>query len=163
MDTKFNLALRKVKGICDYQFGQEITDILFENESEIQIIFSRNTGKIKHVYHDKNLLLNLRPTNGFFTLSLLSAERIINNTPLPKLRVVVLNEISEFIRKGRNVFCKHVVDIDDLLRSNDEVIVVNQRDELLAIGKLMIPVPYVGSFQTGIAVKIRKGISKSKL
>ncbi|GAG59800.1 unnamed protein product, partial [marine sediment metagenome] len=44
-----------------------------------------------------------------------------------------------------------------------EVIVVNQRDDLLAIGKLMIPVPYVGSFQTGIAVKIRKGILNSKL
>ncbi|GAH09259.1 unnamed protein product, partial [marine sediment metagenome] len=72
METKFNLALRKVKGICDYQFGQEITDILFEDESEIQIIFSRNTGKIKHVYLGKKILLNLRPTNGFFTLSLLS-------------------------------------------------------------------------------------------
>ncbi|MHA1349228.1 MAG: PUA domain-containing protein [Promethearchaeota archaeon] len=163
MDIKFILALRKVKSICDYQFGQVITDILFEDESEIQFIFSRNTGKIKHIYQDNNLLLNLRPTNGFFTLSLFSAERIINKTPPPKLRAVVMSEVSEFIKKGRNVFCKHVVDIDITLRPNDEVIVVNQNDDLLAIGKVVIPIPYIRSFQTGIALKIRKGIGKSKL
>ncbi|MBY9019454.1 MAG: pseudouridine synthase [Candidatus Lokiarchaeota archaeon] len=163
MDTKLILDLRKIKAICDYQFGQEITDILFKDESKLQIVYSRNTGKIKHIYNDNNLMLNLRPTNGFFTLSLFSAEKIINNTPSPKLRAIVMNEVSEFIRKGRNVFCKHVVDIDITLRPNDEVIVVDQNNDLLAIGKLMIPVPYVKSFQTGIALKIRKGIGKSKL
>jgi len=162
MDIKFILALRKVKAICDYQFGQAITDILFEDESEIHFIFSRNTGKIKHIYRENNLLLNLRPTNGFFTLSLFSAERIINSTPSPKHRAVVMNEISEFIRKGRNVFCKHIVDIDITLRPNDEVIVVDQSNDLLAIGRLVIPIPYVRSFQTGIALKIRKGIGKNK-
>ncbi len=163
MDIKFILALRKVKAICDYQFGQAITDILFKDESEIRFIFSRNTGKIKHIYQDNKLLLNLRPTNGYFTLSLFSAEKIINNTPPPKLRAVVMSEISEFIKKGRNVFCKHVIDIDTTLRPNDEVIVVDQNNDLLAIGKLVIPVPYIRSFQTGIALKIRKGIGKSKL
>jgi archaeosine-15-forming tRNA-guanine transglycosylase len=41
--------------------------------------------------------------------------------------------------------------------------VVNQENDLLAIGKLVIPVPYVRSFKTGIAIKVRKGIAKSKL
>jgi predicted RNA-binding protein (TIGR00451 family) len=163
MDIKFILALRKVKAICDYQFGQAITNILFDDENKIQFFFSRKTGKIKHIYLDNILLLNLRPTNGFFTLSLFSARRIIDNTPSPKIRAVVMTEVSEFIRKGRNVFCKHVVDIDSTLRPNDEVIVVNQNNDLLAIGKVVIPVPYIRSFQTGIALKIRKGIGKSKL
>jgi predicted RNA-binding protein (TIGR00451 family) len=109
------------------------------------------------------LLLTLRPTNGFFTLSLFSANKIINGTPSPKLRVIVLNDISEFIKKGRNVFCKHVVDIDESLRPLDEVIVVNQNDELLGHGKLKVPVPYVKSFSNGIAVSIRKGVYKSKI
>ena len=79
------------------------------------------------------------------------------------MRAVVLNDISDFIRKGRNVFCKHVLDIDDNLRPLDEIIVVNQKDNLLAIGKLAIPIPYVRSFKTGIAINVRKGIEKSKL
>ncbi len=163
METKLLFALRKVKAISDYQFGQSVTDILFEDESEIHFEFSKNTGKIKHVFYRDKLLLNLRPTNGFFTLSLFSAEKIIKNIPTPRLRGIVMNEISDFIKIGRNVFCKHITDIDDNLRPSDEIIVVNQEDEILAIGKLVIPVPYVRSFKTGIAIKVRKGIGKSKL
>ena len=163
METKLFFALRKVKAISDYQFGQSITDILFEDESKINFEFSKNTGKIKHIFYRNKLLLNLRPTNGFFTLSLFSAEKIIKNIPTPRLRGIVMNEISDFIKIGRNVFCKHITDIDDNLRPSDEIIVVNQEDEILAIGKLMIPVPYVRSFKTGIAIKVRKGIGKSKL
>ncbi|NVM43461.1 MAG: pseudouridine synthase [Candidatus Lokiarchaeota archaeon] len=163
METKLLFALRKVRAISDYQFGQSITDILFENENEINFEFSKNTGKIKHVYDKDKLILNLRPTNGFFTLSLFSAVKIIKSIPPLKLRAIVMNEISEFIRKGRNVFCKHVIDIDDSLRPSDEIIVVNQENEILAIGKLLIPVPYVRSFKTGIAIKVRKGTAKSKL
>jgi predicted RNA-binding protein (TIGR00451 family) len=87
---------------------------------------------------------------------------IIYKIPAPKLRAIVLTEVSEYIKKGRNVFCKHVVDIDDDLRPLDEVIVVNQEDELLAIGRLKIPVPYVRAFNSGMAVNVRKGAHKSK-
>ncbi|MHA2431511.1 MAG: PUA domain-containing protein, partial [Promethearchaeota archaeon] len=125
--------------------------------------FSKNTGRMRHIYYQENLLLNFRPTNGFFTLSLFSAKKIIKSVPKPILRVIVQNEISEFIKKGRNVFCKHIIDIDDNLRALDEVIVVNQKDELLAIGKLMFPVPYLRSFKRGIAVNVRRGIDKSKI
>jgi len=163
METKLLFSLRKVKAISDFQFSQSITDILFEDDSEIYFKFSKNTGKIKHVFYRNKLLLNLRPTNGFFTLSLFSAEKIIKNIPTPRLRGIVMNEISDFIKIGRNVFCKHIIDIDDNLRPSDEIIVVNQEDEILAIGKLVIPVPYVRSFKTGIAIKVRKGIGKSKL
>ena len=163
MDTKFLLDLRKIKAISDYQFSPLITDILFDNEANIKIEYSKNTKKIRHIYYQENLLLNLRPTNGFFTLSLFSAKKIIKSVPKPILRVIVQNEISEFIKKGRNVFCKHIIDIDDNLRALDEVIVVNQKDELLAIGKLVFPVPYLRSFKRGIAVNVRRGIDKSKI
>lgn len=163
MEQELLLILRKVKAICDYQFGPLITDALFDNNNNIHIEFSKNTERMRHIYYQENLLLNFRPTNGFFTLSLFSAKKIIKSVPKPILRVIVQNEISEFIKKGRNVFCKHIIDIDDNLRALDEVIVVNQKDELLAIGKLMFPVPYLRSFKRGIAVNVRRGINKSKI
>jgi predicted RNA-binding protein (TIGR00451 family) len=85
------------------------------------------------------------------------------NTQKPLMRAVVLSEISEFIKKGRSVFCKHVIDVDTHLRALDEVIIVNEDDELLAVGRLMIPVPYIKAFNIGVAIKVRKGIFKSKL
>ena len=163
MEIDLILGLRQVKGISDYQFGKDITDILFDDLDRITIQRSRNTNKIRYIYYKEELLLVLRPGNGLFTLTLLSAKKIKEKTVIPRLRIVVLNDIAEFIRKGRNVFCKHVVDIDETLRPLDEVIVVNQGDELLGIGKLKVPVSYVRSFSHGVAVNIRKGIYKSKI
>ena len=157
------LDLRKVKAISDYQFGTYITDILFNNEDAVRIEYSKNTNKIKYIYDDEFLLLAFKPMNGFFTLSLFAAQKVVNHTHKPYLRAIVLNEISEFIKKGRNVFCKHIIDIDPHLRPLDEVIVVNEEDQLLAVGRLMIPVQYIKTFDTGLAIKVRKGIYKSKL
>jgi len=163
MEIEHLLGIRQVKAISDYQFGQEITNILFKELDFISIERSRTTDKIRYIFHKKNLMLTLRPNNGFFTLTLYSAKMIINNTSAPKLRIIVLNDISEFIKKGRNVFCKHVVDIDENLRALDEVIVVNQDDELLAIGRLKLPVSYIKSFSSGVAASVRKGVYKSKI
>ncbi|MFX0021675.1 MAG: PUA domain-containing protein [Candidatus Hermodarchaeota archaeon] len=163
MEANLLIGLRQIKGISDYQFGKEITDILFDNIDQISFERSSKTNKIRYVFYNKHLLLILRPTNGFFTLTPFSAKKIIKNTKAPKQRVIVLNEISEFIKKGRNVFCKHVVDIDDDLRPLDEVIVVNQDDDLLGIGKLKVPVSYINDFSVGIAVNVRKGIYKSRI
>ena len=162
MSIIYLLGLRKVKAICDYQFDPEITDILFSNKEEIRVERSKNTNKIRYIYLKDNLLLTLRPSNGFFTLSLFSAKKIIDNTTPPKLRAIVSTEISDFIKKGRNVFCKHIINIDENLRPMDEVIVVDQNDELLAIGRLKIPIDYVKTFKNGVAINVRKGINKSK-
>lgn len=158
MDTTRLLALRKLHSISDYQFGPEITNILFKNNDKIQIIRSKNTNKIKYVHLNDKLLLSLKPTTGLFTLSFLAAEHIINRTTVPKLRAVVLSEISEFIKKGRNVFCKHITAIDENLRPMDEVIVVNQEEEVLAIGRVNVPIPYIKTFTRGVGVDVRKGI-----
>lgn len=151
------LGLRQIKEISYYQFGQIITEALFQNESHITFKRSKRTNKVKYVYLDDELLMSLRPTNGLFTLGFLAATIIIKNTSKPIQRTIVMSDVSKFIKEGRNVFCKHVVDIDDNLRPMDEVIVVNEEDELLAIGKLRIPVHYVKTFKNGIAIKVRKG------
>jgi 7-cyano-7-deazaguanine tRNA-ribosyltransferase len=163
MENQRFLVLRKIKAISDFQFSPTSTNTLFDNDQRIRVEYSKNTGRIKHIYYDENLLLNFRPQNGLFTLSLFAADRIVRNTSIPHLRAVVLSEISDFIKDGRNVFCKHITEIDYNLRPLDEIIVVNQEDELLAIGKLILPVPYVKSFKSGIAIKVRKGINKSKI
>jgi len=156
------LIFRKIRAISDYQFGTAITDVLFDNTENFHFIFSKNTGKMKHIYENDSILLNFRPTIGLFTITFHSASKIISELPFPRMRAVVLNEVGEFIRKGRNVFCKHLLEIDASLRPLDEVIIVNQEDEILAIGRLSIPIPYIKAFKTGIAVNVRKG-NKSKL
>jgi len=160
MENDRILAIRNLKGISDYQFGPEITDILFEDLDEIRVIRSKNTGKIRYIHLKDDLLLTLRPTNGLFTLGFLAAEMIIKRTNTPKLRAVILSEVSKFIRDGRNVFCKHIIDIDEDLRPNDEVIIVNQEQEILAIGRVKLPIPYIKNFNRGVGIDVRKGNRK---
>ncbi|MHA1149257.1 MAG: PUA domain-containing protein [Promethearchaeota archaeon] len=162
MEKHLLLDLRKIKAISDYQFGTKITNILLHNNKNISISYSKNTNRIRYINDGNNLLLTLRPNNGFFTLSFWSAKLILENTSSPIMRVVVQTSISDFIRKGRNVFCKHILDIDENLRPMDEVIVVNEEDELLAIGRLKLPVIYIKALKSGIAINVRKGINKLK-
>ena len=75
METEILLGLRQIKAISDYQFGKKVTDILFDNIDQVKLVRSPNTNKIRYIYYENNLLLTLRPTNGFFTFTLYSAKK----------------------------------------------------------------------------------------
>ena len=157
ISTQDLLDFRKIMSLSNFIFGKEITDLFFNDLKKCKIERSKKTNKIKYIYLNDNLLYIFRPTSGYFALTLFAAQIIIDNIPPPKLRAIVKTEISEYIKKGRNVFCKHILDIDQNLRPFDEVIVVNKKDELLGIGKLKLPIDYVLSFDRGVGIKIRKG------
>jgi predicted RNA-binding protein (TIGR00451 family) len=69
-------------------------------------------------------------------------------------------ESSEFIRKGGTAFCKHVIDADPEIRAYDEVILVDEKDKLLATGKAMLSCEEMKIFDHGVAVKVRYGIER---
>jgi archaeosine-15-forming tRNA-guanine transglycosylase len=63
----------------------------------------------------------------------------------------------DFIREGKNVFAKFVADMDEKLRPTDECIVVNEKDEFLAVGQVILVKDEALAFETGVAVKVREG------
>jgi uncharacterized protein with predicted RNA binding PUA domain len=95
---------------------------------------------------------------GKFSLSLEGAKLLKSNSNSPHFRVIVMDEVQEFIKQGKSVFCKHVIEIDKILRPGNEVIVVNEKDELLAVGKLLIPSLLFAGKSLGVAVSVRKGV-----
>ena len=78
--------------------------------------------------------------------------------PPPKLRVKMMRGVEEFIRKGGNVFAKHVTDADPEIRPEEEVLVVDWRDRLLAVGRSFFNAEEMLSFRVGVAVKVRHGV-----
>ncbi len=153
-------TLRQLKATAEYQFGKKFDKILAPEG--IVVTFSKTTKRVREVILEGKRLATIRPTNGLFSLGLAGAQRIIENTKIPKRRVVVQSDVSEFIADGRNVFAKHVVKVDPEILPEDEVIVVSEEDELLAVGKAKISAEYMLAFQRGIAVKTRHGIKKEK-
>lgn len=151
-------TLRQLRKTAQYQFGEEFATILVPDE--IKITISRKTQKVREVLIGNNRIATIRPTDGYFSLGLYSAKLIIAATKPPKLRVIVQNDVSEFIEEGKNVFAKHVVNVDPNIQPEDEVVVVNEKDKLLAIGKAQLSAEYILAFEKGIAVKVRYGANK---
>ncbi len=151
---------RILRGIAAYQFGsQKIADCIFPSREDFFVQRSMTTGKIRNIlYKDKSrLYLVLRAQDLLFSLTLSSAQRIKECTESPVLRVVVPSSISEFIREGRNVFAKFVINVDLNLRTNDEALIVDENDKLLAIGKMKLSGQEVKQYKKGVAVHVKRG------
>jgi predicted RNA-binding protein (TIGR00451 family) len=153
-------TIRELRKIANYQFGKGFGEILFPDE--IRVVKSPKTNRIKEIYYNDQRLATFRVNDGYFSLGLAGAKRIINSTESPKRRVVVLTEVSPFIEDGRNVFAKHVVTAEAGLRPEEEVAVVNEEDELLAVGRMQLSTQDALAFNKGVAVKVRHGIKKLK-
>ncbi len=53
---------QRIKMIADYQFGTGSGEALFNRD--VDIVKSRKTGKIRHVYDDQELIATLRASDG---------------------------------------------------------------------------------------------------
>jgi len=158
MNTK-QTVLRKILSIADYQFGRGVGEALFPNN--IKIVFSRRTGKIRHVYLGRELLATLRPTDGMFSLTVAAAKRIVNGVKHLPLWVKVHKEAAPFIATGKSVFAKHVVDADPEIRPQEEVIVIDENNKVLAVGRAVLTGKEMKAFKRGVAVKVRKGVAEN--
>lgn len=65
-----------------------------------------------------------------------------------------------FIAAGKSVFAKHVVEVDEEIRANDEVVVVNTADKLLATGRAVLSAFEMLEMERGMAVKVRQGVKR---
>lgn len=154
--TDLEDALRRIRSVADYQFGKGTGTKLFSEG--VEIVRSKRTGRIRYVYLDGKRLATLRPTDGLFSLSIAGAKRIVENASSTRCLVTVRNDVSKFIAKGGNVFAKHVVKADSDIRPKDEVIIVDERREVLAAGRAVLSGEEMIAFTRGVAVKVRRGL-----
>jgi 7-cyano-7-deazaguanine tRNA-ribosyltransferase len=147
--------IKRVKMIADYQFGTGSGAGLFNGE--LNIVKSRKTGKIRHVYDGEELIATLRASDGVFVLAKEGARRLHSFLPYPKNRVVVNEDAEPFAREGKSIFAKFVINCDIDIHAKEEVLIVNEQDQLLAFGKSVLNGKEIIDFNTGQAVKTRKG------
>jgi conserved protein with predicted RNA binding PUA domain len=151
--------LVKIRSIANYQFGKGVGEHLFPDN--ITIEYSPRTGRIRYINLKGERLATLRPTDGLLSLSLKAAEFMVHNTPFAKCFVTVQNDVSPFIAKGGDVFAVHVAKVDEEIGARDEVIVIDENREVLAVGRAMLSSSEMLAFKTGVAVKTRHGKKKS--
>lgn len=153
-------ALKRIRATADCQFGKGTGAKLFPNNVEIE--YSRNTGRLRYIYLDGKRLATLRPTDGLFSLSIEGARCILENPKSVKCCVKVRKDVSKFIAEGGNVFAVHVVKVNNDVRAKDEVIVVDDKGRLLAVGRAVLSAAEMPAFKIGVAVKVRRGVAEER-
>lgn len=169
INKKFNLGFKfrvdpphirvsdrdRLVAVADYQFGTGAGEALFNGD--LQITKSKKTGRIRYVYVDDELIASIRTSDGFIIPSWKGASLLHSSLDYPRCRVVVDEESEPFAREGKNIFAKFVIECDKNIRANDEVLIVNEDDELLATGKSLLCSEEILDFNYGQAIKTRRG------
>jgi len=150
--------LRRIRSIADYQFGKDMGTKLFPEN--VEITHSKTTGRIRYVHLNGKRLATLRPTDGLFSLSIPAARIVAENRGSANCFVTVQQDVSPFIADGHDVFAAHVVKADEAIHPRDEVVVVDENNHVLAVGRALLSSLEMQTFRTGVAVKIRRGIEK---
>jgi len=147
--------LRRIRSVADYQFGKGVGLALFPGN--VKVVFSRKTGRIRYVYLETKRLGTMRPTDGFFSLSIEGAKRIVQKRIPAKCFVAVRRDVAKFIAEGGDAFAAHVVRADDEVRAKDEVIILDEENNILAVGRAVLSGMEMQAFKRGVAVKVRRG------
>jgi len=152
----FDSDIIRASAVSDMQFGKNASKALFNGE--IKIVKSKKTGKIRNIYCDDKHVLSMRAGDGLFTLKIEGGKLLHKYFKTPKMRVMAEEDAVPFIKDGKSVFAKFVKDCDPDLRPMDECLVVDKKDNLLAIGRCIMNREEMLSFEYGMAVKTREHI-----
>ncbi|MCX6666619.1 MAG: tRNA guanosine(15) transglycosylase TgtA [Euryarchaeota archaeon] len=151
-----DVDLRRISAVVDMQFGKGASKALLNGN--VEIVKSKNTDKIRNVHVDGRHILSMRAEDGLFTLKMGGAQLLHSFFKFPKLRVIVKEDAVPFIKEGKSAFAKFVVDCDPNLRPFDECLIVDEKDDLLAVGRTLLNRDEILSFEYGMAVKTREAI-----
>jgi uncharacterized protein with predicted RNA binding PUA domain len=155
-----NQDLRRIRAIVDYQFGSGVGEALFPEEASFER--SRRTGKIRFIWIGETLISALRPTDGFLTFTIAGAERLVAAVNSLGCTVTIQDDVAEVIVQGRNVMARHVVEAGGGIRPGDEVIVLNSKKEVQAVGRALLTSEEMLTFRTGVAVRTRRGRERDR-
>ncbi len=150
---KRDFDVLRVHAVLDMQFGRGAGDVL--DGRKIELVKSERTGKIRNVMIDGVHAFSMRAGDGRFTLKLHGGRLLLDILEPPKMRVVTEDEPAEFASKGKNVFAKFVKECDQDIRPGDDVIVVNTKGELAAVGRALMNREEMLAFKRGIAVRVK--------
>ncbi|HOT93617.1 MAG TPA: pseudouridine synthase [Methanoregulaceae archaeon] len=144
----------RVRTIADLQFGRGVGAALFPDE----VGFTRSTtGRVRNIMLGNERLATVRAQDGRLTLGPAGARRLHAVLSPPSYRVVILDEVEEFVAAGKNAMARHVVQADGQIRAGDEVLIVASGDRFVATGTAILSGDEMTACMYGVAVNVRSG------
>jgi conserved protein with predicted RNA binding PUA domain len=147
--------LNRIRSIADYQYGTGVGNKLFPEN--VQIEYSHSTGRIRYINLNGNRIATLRPTDGMLSLSVEAARTLAKCCPSSHCFITVRQDIAHFVAEGGDLFAAHIVKVDPEIHAKDEVIILDEAGQVVAVGRAFLSAAEMMAFKTGVAVKVRHG------
>ena len=156
MDTsKHSLNLLKiVRDIADFQFGRGVGGKLFPDECRVEV--SKRTGRPRYVYLGGEFLATIRYPDNLIALSLEGARRLRSALGENAPRVVIRKEAINKVLNGLNLAPRDISFCNPSIRPGDEVIIEDEDERVLAVGRAVVSAQTMRELSRGTAVKLRK-------
>lgn len=135
-------------------FGKGVSRAL--PKSGYRLYRSRRSGRVKLIHLGGKLFATVKP-NGAMALSIFGAQTLLRSHVFKDSCVQVSDEVTQFVRGGRSVFCKFVTWSGKRICPKSEVAVVDGKWNVLGVGMAVLNGAYMEQFKSGTAVKVRTG------
>jgi archaeosine-15-forming tRNA-guanine transglycosylase len=151
--------LKRLELMLLYYFGRYAVDILkYLDVNKLEVCLSKTTSRPRAFLYCKNLFVSVRASDFHLIPHKPLAILLHRVLPFPKRRVVVVNEMTDDILKGHTVFAKHIILADETIRPFEEVLVVNEDDKLIGLGRALLDYETMITSTYGAAVQIREKV-----
>ena len=147
----------KLQHSLDALFGNGVSKYL---PKDVEMTFSRKTGRIRTVSHKGKLLCTLR-IDGGLAISTYFAQILLKSKTFRENCVEINKDAAPFVKEGRSVFCKHVVWCGKKVRISADTPVLF-KNNVIAVGKAVLSGEMILDFDRGVAIKVRDSLKSRK-
>lgn len=143
----------KLQHSLDALFGNGTSKLL---PKDIEMTFSRKTGRIRTVSHKGKFLCTLR-IDGSLAISIHFAQILLKNKKFKENCIEINSDAAPFVEQGRSVFCKHVISCGKNVQISADTPVLF-KNKVIAIGRALLASDMISDFDRGVAIKIRDSL-----
>ena len=143
----------KLQHSLDALFGNGVSKYL---PKDIEMVFSRKTGRMRTVSHKGKLLCTLR-IDGGLAISTYFAQILLKSKAFKENCLEINKDAAPFVMEGRSVFCKHVVWCGKKVRISADTPVLFE-NKVIAVGKAVLSCEMILDFDRGVAIKVRDSL-----
>jgi conserved protein with predicted RNA binding PUA domain len=143
----------KLQHSLDALFGNGTSKLL---PKDIEITFSRKTGRIRTVSQKGKFLCTLR-IDGSLAISIHFAQMLLKNKKFKENCIEINSDAAPYVEQGRSVFCKHVVSCGKNVQISADTPVLF-KNKVIAVGRALLSSDMISDFDRGVAIKIRDSL-----
>ena len=143
----------KLQHSLDALFGIGTSKLL---PKDIEITFSRKTGRIRTVSQKGKFLCTLR-IDGSLAISIHFAQMLLKNKKFKENCIEINSDAAPYVEQGRSVFCKHVISCGKNVQISADTPVLF-KNKVIAVGRALLSSDMISDFDRGVAIKIRDSL-----